>query len=383
MVHLGKRRTGRRFAPRTEKFVPKIMRRFLRFFLRELEQYQWRDHESTARIHKVKRVGSFIMNHEYILGIDVAKAKLDVALQLPNGKFRSKVVPNSSDGFGTLSEWLKRQGADSVHACMEAAGIYHESVAEFLADAGHTVSTVNPAQIKAFGAASMIRTKTDKKDARLIARFRAEKRPSAWEAPSETLREIRALVARGDALEAMTTQENNRKHVARPAVLEGIEKHLEYLENEIRHIESEIKRKIDDDADLNKQRTLLDSIPGLGPKTIPVPLSFFGGMSRFGNARQAAAYAGLDPKQHESGSSVRRKPRLSRMGHALLRKSLYMPASAAVNRTERGGRFKARLAANGKAPKVIVCAMMRKLVHVAFGVLRSGEPFDAALHNAA
>jgi transposase len=319
------------------------------------------------------------MNHEYILGIDVAKAKLDTALRLPDGKFRSKVISNTPDGFRILSEWLKRHNADSVHACMEATGIYHESAAEFLADAGHTVSIVNPAQIKAFGAASMIRTKTDKKDARLIARFCAEKRPSAWEPPSETLRELRALVARRDALEAMRTQENNRKHIARAAVLEGIEKHLEYLENEIGHIDSEIKRKIDDDSDLKKQRELLDGIPGLGPKTIPVLLSFFGGVLRFGNARQAAAYAGLDPKQHESGSSIHLKPRLSKMGHVLLRKALYMPAMVAVNRTEWGRAFKARLSANGKAPKVIICAMMRKLVHVAFGVLRSGEPFNASL----
>jgi transposase len=338
---------------------------------------------SAARIHKVKHAGSFMMNHEYILGIDVAKAKLDIALRLPTGKYRSKVVPNTPDGFSTLSEWMRRHGADSVHACMEATGIYHESVAEFLADAGHSVSVVNPAQIKAFGAASMIRTKTDKKDARLIAGFCAEKRPSAWEPPSETLRELRALVARRDALEAMKTQENNRKHVARAAVLEGIEKHLEYLENEIGHIDSEIKRKIDDDPDLKKQRNLLDSVPGLGPKTIPVILSFFGGALRFGNARQAAAYAGLDPKQHESGSSIRLKTRLSKMGHVLLRKALYMPAMVAVNRTEWGRAFNARLASNGKAPKVIICAMMRKIVHVAFGVLRSGQPFNAALHNAA
>ena len=277
------------------------------------------------------------MNHEYILGIDVAKAKLDTSLRLPNGKFRSKVVSNTPDGFKTLSEWLRKQGADSVHACMEATGIYHESVAEFLADAGHSVSVVNPAQIKAFGAASMSRTKTD----------------------------------------------NNRKHVARAAVLEGIEKHLEYLEKEIDRIDSEIKRKIDDDSDLKKQRNLLDSVPGLGLKTIPVLLSFFGGALRFGNARQAAAYAGLDPRQHQSGTSIRLKPRLSKMGHVLLRKALYMPAMVAVNRTEWGRLFKARLSSNGKAPKVIICAMMRKIVHVAFGVLRSGQPFNAALHNAA
>jgi transposase len=323
------------------------------------------------------------MNHEYILGIDVAKAKLDIALRLPNGKFRSKVVSNTPDGFEILSKWLSKHGVGKVHACMEATGIYYEASAEFLSDDGHTVSVINPAQIKAFGTASMVRTKTDKKDARLIAQFCAEKRPLQWEAPPETLRELRALVARRDALEAMRTQERNRLHVARAAVLDGIEKHIEYLKEGIESVDAEIKQKIDDDPKLKQQRKLLATVPGLGLKTIPVLLSFFGGALRFVNARQAAAYAGLDPRQHESGSSVYRKPRLSKMGHVLLRKSLYMPAMVAVNKTEWGQKFKVRLAGNGKAPKVIICAMMRKLVHVAFGVLRSGEPFNAVLHNAA
>lgn len=383
MVHPDKKENRTPFCPlnprvRIVDYAPVS----LFFFLRELEQYQWPGPESAARICKVKRAGSFIMNNEYILGIDVAKAKLDIALRLPSGKYRSKVVPNTSDGFNTLAEWLKRHGANSVHACMEATGIYWESAAEFLADAGHAVSVVNPAQIKAFGTASMVRTKTDKKDARLIAQFCAEKRPAQWEAPPETLRELRALVARRDALEAMRTQERNRLHVARAAVLDGIEKHIEYLKEEIESIDAELQRKIDDDPKLKEQRKLLDTVPGLGLKTIPVLLAFFSAL-RFGNARQAAAYAGLDPRQHESGSSIYRKPRLSKMGHVLLRKSLYMPAMVAVNRTEWGREFKARLAANGKAPKVIICAMMRKLVHVAFGVLRSGEPFNALLHNAA
>jgi transposase len=132
---------------------------------------------------------------------------------------------------------------------------------------------------------------------------------------------------------------------------------------------------------MKKQRELLDSIPGLGVKTIPVLLSFFSGL-RFANARQAAAYAGFDPRLYESGSSCSQKPRLSKMGHSFLRKALYMPAMVAVNRTEWGRAFKARLAANGKIPMVIICAMMRKLVHVAVGILKSGKIFDPALHAA-
>ncbi|CAK8720694.1 IS110 family transposase [Candidatus Electronema aureum] len=266
-----------------------------------------------------------------ILGIDVAKAKLDIALLLPDGKFRSEVIANTPEGFEKLAAWLERNGAAQVHACMEATGIYWEAAA-FLAEKGHAVSVVNPAQIKAFSTVVLSRTKTDKKDARLIARFCAERRPPLWEPSPPVPAELRALVTRRDALERMRTQEKNRLHVARAEIRQSIERHVAYLEREIKDIDAEIQRKTDDDANLKKQRVLLDSVPGLGAKTIPVLLSFFSG-KRFRSSRQAAAYAGLDPRQHESGSSVRRKPRISKMGHAFLRKALYMPAMVAVSRT--------------------------------------------------
>ena len=103
---------------------------------------------------------------------------------------------------------------------------------------------------------------------------------------------------------------------------------------------------------------------------------------RFDSAKQAVAFAGLDPRQHESGSSVRGKPRMSKVGHSFLRKAMYMPAMVTVYRTAWGKRFGQRLRAAGKAKKLIIGAMMRKLVHVAFGVLRSGKIFDPTLHAA-
>jgi len=317
-----------------------------------------------------------------VLGIDVAKAKLDIALRLPEGKVRSKVVDNTPQGFEALSAWLAKQEVTDLHVCMEATGTYWEAVAEFLADAGYTVSVVNPAQIKAFGAAALVRTKTDTVDARLIAAFCAAQSPPPWQAPSLAIRELRALVARRNALDAMRTQELNRLQVARDAVRSDIQAHLDYLEQAIDEIEAAIRRRIHDDPDLKNQRALLNSIPGLGDKTIPILLAYYGGPLRFDNARQAAAFAGLDPRHHESGISVRGKPRLSKVGHALLRKALYMPAMVATTKTAWGRAFKDRLVTAGKPPMVILGAMMRKLVHVAFGVLKSGQPFNPALHCA-
>jgi transposase len=316
-----------------------------------------------------------------VLGIDVAKAKLDLALKLLNGKFRTRVVANTPQGFADLLAWLAKHEVVELHVCMEATGTYWEAVAESLADAGFTVSVVNPAQIKAFGAASLVRTKTDRVDARLIAEFCLAQCPQPWQAPSPRLRELRALVARRDALQAMRIQEHNRLEVAREAVRSGIEAHLEYLERAIAEVEAAIRQKIDDDPGLKVQHALLDTVPGLGEKTIPVLLSYYGGPPRFTRAKAAAAFAGLDPRQHESGSSVRGKPRLSKIGHALLRKALYMPAMVTMTRTAWGRAFRDRLAAAGKPPMVIIGAMMRKLVHVAFGVLKSEKPFNPELHG--
>lgn len=316
------------------------------------------------------------------LGIDVAKAKLDCALRLPEGKLYHKVVENTPAGFLALRVWLEKRGVSSLHVCMEATGTYWEAVAEFLAgfDAV-TVSVVNPAQIKAFGASRMVRTKTDKVDSKLIAEFCAERRPTPWQAPSPAEQALRALVLRLDALHAMRTQESNRLDVARPAVKESIAKHLQWLEMEIEGVIQSIRDHIDGDPTLRDKQRLLDSVPGLGERTIAVLLAFYATPGRFDNARQAVAFAGLDPRQHESGSSVKGKPRMSKIGHAFLRKALYMPAMVTLYRTDWGKQFRSRLAAAGKPPMLIIGAMMRKLIHVAFGVLKSGRMFDSAMHG--
>jgi transposase len=321
-----------------------------------------------------------------VLGIDVAKAKLDVALQLADGKVRSKVVDNHHAGFMALTDWIAKHhraaSPDRLHVCMEATGVYWEAVAEYLADQGHTVSVVNPAQIKAFGSSQLIRTKTDKVDARLIAAYCAVHRPSAWVAPTANVRELRALIARRDALVAMVTQEKNRLYVARDSVRADIERHLTYLDKAMAEIDAAIRQKIDDDPGLKQQYALLDSVPGLGEKTIPLLLSHYGGSDRFDCAKQAVAFAGLDPRQRESGCSVRGKPRLSKVGHTNIRRALYMPAMVVMTKTKWGKVFAKRLADNHKPPMVIIGALMRKIVAIAFSILKSNKPFDPARHGA-
>jgi len=314
------------------------------------------------------------------LGIDVAKAKLDCAL-LNGGKYRHKTVANTPEGYAVLVQWLAKQGVDQTHLCMEATGIYWENAAQALAEVGHLVSVVNPALVKAHAQSNGIRTKTDAVDARVLADFCRQKQPPAWLPPPASHRTLRALVMRHQALVEIQTQEKNRLESSREEVRDSLDAHLVWLAEELKRVEQAIAKTLADDPDLRTQRDLLDSIPGLGERSIATWLAFCAEPARFTNARQVAAFAGLNPKHHESGSSVRGKPRLSRIGHAFLRRALYMPALVTLYKTDWGKRFRERLVANGKPVKVFIGAMMRKLVHVAFGVLKSGKPFDPALHR--
>ena len=316
-----------------------------------------------------------------IVGIDVAKAKLDVALKLPSNKWRTKVVANSAAGCEELRAWLAKHDVTCAHVCMEATGIYWERVAEDLADHGFAVSVMNPARIKASAAAQGVRTKTDVVDAKVIADFCASQAPALWQAPSKSVRRLRALVGRRDALVELRTQELNRLEVATTEeVRRSIEKVLAHLNEQIAEIERQIAKDVDDDPTLKAQRELLASIPGIGDKTIAMFLSHYGGQLRFDKTRQAVAFAGLDTQQHESGTSVRGKARLSKMGHSGLRRGLYMPAVVAMTKTAWGKAFASRLLAAGKPKKLILGALMRKLVAIAYGVLKSGTPFNPALH---
>jgi len=309
-----------------------------------------------------------------VLGIDIAKQKFDAAL-LVNGKTKTKVVKNSKEGFQTLADWLKKYGAGRVHACMEATGTYGEELATFLHDAGHIVSVVNPACIKNFAQCKLSRTKTDATDADLIAHFCLMTKPTQWSPLPLKTRGLQALVRRIDALIAMRTQESNRLDVSHKLIQPSIKKHIAHLDSEIKKLKAQVRSEIDNDPDLKDKKELLTSIPGIGDATVAVILAEFD-FQKFESVKKLIAYIGLAPKETLSGSSVKGKPRLCKIGNARLRKSFYMPALVAKKHNPVVSNFYSRLKENGKNGKVAVCAAMRKLVHIVYGVLKTGKPFD-------
>jgi transposase len=313
------------------------------------------------------------------LGVDVSKAKLDVALLTAGGKFRSKVFTNDGPGFKSLLAWIESNvpdGKRAVHVCMEATGVYHEGVALFLHDQQVTVSVVNPLLVKRFAEINRLRNKTDGGDAKCLARFCEMTQPELWEAPSPSVRALQALVTRLDTLLAMMQGEVNRLDVAHGSVKSSIQHVIASLDSEIEQVRAQIRQTIDDDPELKQRDGLLQSIPGLGEKTIPQLLAYIGRPERFKSVKALIAYASLTPMIRQSGTSLDRRTGTHPHGHRELKRALYYPAMVAGKYNPLVAEFWSRLKAQNKPGKVIVVACMHKLLAIAYGVLKSKKPFN-------
>lgn len=314
----------------------------------------------------------------WFVGVDVSKAKFDVALLLPNEKFRSKAFANDSAGFAALLQWIASHvpAGEVPHLCMEATGTYHEALACYADDHGLTVSVVNPLLVKRFAELKRLRSKTDSADAKCLALYCRDESPARWQAPSAGVRALQALVARLDTLQAMQQAESNRLEVAHESVAASVREVLSDLDTAIAKVKAQIVKTIDDDPDLKRRAELLDSIPGLGQRTIPQLLAYIGCPERFKSAKALAAYARLAPLVRQSGTSLDKRRGTHPMGHKRLKSLLYFPAMVAGTYNPLVKALWARLKAQNKPGKVIVEACMHKLLSIAYGVLRSGKPFD-------
>jgi len=298
---------------------------------------------------------------------------------LQSDRTTSKIVANSPTGIAQLKTWLKNRKAAEVHVCLEATGGWSEDVAEALHDAGLTVSLVNPSRIKAFAQSELLRTKTDRVDAAMIARFCRLHVPDPWTPPALEIRTLQGLVRRHRSLIEMRTEEQNRLDapiVADP-VKASITTMLESIESELKRVDREIAQLFERHPPLRQQRDLLLSIPGIGETTAAKILGEMPNIAEFRDVKAVGAFAGLSPQQYESGS-IRKRTRLAKTGNADLRQALYWPAISAMRHNPILRQFANRLRERGKPKMTIIAAVMRKLLTLAYGVLKSGRPFDPA-----
>lgn len=309
------------------------------------------------------------------LGIDISKDCFHLELSI-NHKLRHRKFANRKEGFAELCVWLVKHKAQPVHACLEATGSYSEDLALYLHQQGHTVSVVNPAQIKAFGQSELLRNKDDRPDAGLIRRFCEKQQPAPWTPPLPHLRELQALTRHLENLHETRQQQLNRMESAKTkAVTKSLRKLVTYLDAEIARTENQIQDHIDNHPDLKQRCQLLESIPGIGKRTAAKLLAEIQDITQYQSARQVAAYAGLTPRNNRSGT-IRGKTRLSKTGNARVRKALFLPAMTAKRYNPIVRSFCQRLASHGKSKMEIIGAAMRKLIHIVFGVLKSGKKFD-------
>jgi len=322
-------------------------------------------------------------NASLSLGIDVGKATLELALSNGEGPIAKTSVSNDSEGHEHLLSWLHDRDAspEETFVCMEASGGFEETIARFLHEEGYTVSVVNPRRIHGYADSQLQRTKTDPADAALIARFGKREGPRPWEPPAAAESRLQELTRAKQALQKEKTRTQNRLEEAGDAtVRRTYQELLEEIDGKIEDLEDEIQDQVDENQNLCDRVSLLRTIPGVGLQTAAIVISELGSPDRFQSAREAAAYAGVVPSHHESGTSVRGRPRMSKVGNARLRRALYFPAMSALRCNSAIRAFGDRLKERGKEKMVVIGAAMRKLLHICYGVLKSGRAFDASLH---
>jgi len=321
---------------------------------------------------------------EGILGIDISKESFDVVLRGTGGE-QHRVFSNDQKGFKALVGWAEKQPERVVHICMEATGSYWEGLAEALYQRGYRVSVVNPYQIKRYGDHLLNRNKTDKADASLIAEFceKDRERLRAWKPFSPEIKALRSMGRRLDELQGMKQQEQNRlkSGVTDLVVIESLQENLKQLDAQIKALWKKIKEHVNRHPDLREKQRLLTSIPGIGKLTAIKLIAEIGEIKDFTSASQLAAYAGLAPKQFQSGSSVHKQTRISKQGRTELRRCLYMPAVVASEHNPIVMDLKRRMLASGHVMMEVIVAAMKKLLHLVYGVLKSGKPFDPDYGN--
>lgn len=319
------------------------------------------------------------------LGIDIAKRKHQVALDY-QGKSRYKQIANTQTGFIALLGWLEKQqrklGFHTVHICMEATGTYYEALAAYLVEAGYLVSVVNPSRIASFAQSKLSRSKTDSADAALIAQFCQEQTPKPWQPLPAEIKRLQALTRHLQVLKQSRQEHQNRLDTAKDSnVRSSFEALIAAIDVQIKQTQDKIKEHVDNNPDLKHRKDLLCTIPGIAMATALHLLAEIPPHIWAANARKMAAFAGLTPKRFTSGDSVKKVTRLCKTGSARLRRGLYMPALSARRFNPVLKHFGDSLAEQGKADMLIIGAIMRKLLHLAFGVIKHDQPFDPMWHK--
>jgi transposase len=324
-------------------------------------------------------------SYRSFVGIDIAAASF-TAIWTSNGRILPKPLTfaQTPAGYAAFLQQLQASGAapDQTLLVLEATGSYWIALALTLHEAGYAVAVLNPAQLHNYAKSLPRRSKTDGLDAHVFMRFAAERKPAPWTPPPAVYHELRQRLVARDALLSMRQQARNQRHallqwpIMVASVLEQLDGVIADLDVRLASLEKEIKEALRDGS-WASSAALLSTIPGLGLVTSGWLLVSTMNFSQCATPEQAAAYAGLVPLQRESGTSVHGRASLGHGGNARLRTALYLASLSATRYNPVIKVFYERLREAGKPMKVARCAAARKLLHIAWGVVRKGQEFDA------
>ena len=321
------------------------------------------------------------MTKRDLVGIDVSAQTVVVRVDRAGRQLGPREFENDPWGHRGLCRWLTR-GGRRARVALEASGIYHLDLALALHRAGIELMVVNPRSMRAFAQALAERSKTDPLDADVCLEFVRRMPFEPWVPPTPEVLALRALTRRIGALTKTRAREKNRLHAVRharelPAVLaEEIEAHIAYLRASIDRLAARARALIAEHADLETRFRHLVSVKGIADASALQLLAELAVLPEDMDVRQWVAFAGLDPRHFESGTSVHKPPRISKKGNRYLRAALYMPALVAVQYEPRIRAFYEELLERGKKPLQALVAVMRKLLHSIYGMFLNDEDFD-------
>lgn len=265
---------------------------------------------------------------------------------------------------------------------MEVTGTYWMQMALYLYETGFHLSVINPMRSRYFARLMLQKTKTDAVDARLLAQMGMLMNPPRWSPPPDVYYELQQRLAYRDDLVAMRLQERNRLHALQhqstiiQSVLQRLETHIQYLNEQITALDQEIEAFLSSEHDWAASATSLKSIPGIGCNTAAWILTTTLNFTACSTPEEAVAFAGLAPHTRQSGTSLHSKLSIGNGGHERLRRALYLAAIPAARFNPILSTFYTRLVAGGKPKKVALCAVARKLLHLAWAIATKKALFD-------
>jgi transposase len=339
--------------------------------------------------------------YQLFVGVDIAAATATVAWQRPQQKANKPItLEQTPEGFSSLHQRLLSTGAkpEQILVVMEATGIYWLAFATYFARQGYAISVVNPSQAHHFAKALLKRAKTDAIDAQTLTQLAALLQPNLWMPPPSIYEELEQRLSQRESLLLMRGQLRNQLHALthNPVVVTPVRQRMEALDQtltaQIVEIEAELVALVhaEDEqaaADVIKDATAeqawakniarLQTIPGIGLLTAMWIIVTTMNFTLCASAEQAAAYAGLVPMPRESGTSVYKRPCIGHTGNGRLRTALYLATLSAARYNPVIQPFYERLRLAGKPMKVARCAAARKLLLLAYALVRNQKDFDA------